>query len=160
MTEITWSVAQAGLQLGLERPTGPPQAGSGLPVPLHFRNGGGYPLRLYWVDSEPFRGLQSILMLWLTLPGAGVSVPATLPQLQPHGYVVTEADFLLVPAGQTAIRRQTLWIPASYDQHDFARQGITVGWIYENTITAWPGGVLTLDGPTRTLFGGGPIPYI
>jgi hypothetical protein len=37
---------------------------------------------------------------------------------------------------------------------------VSVRWTYENSIQRWQGGQMTLDGPTKSLFDGGDIPYI
>lgn len=139
-----------GLQIQAVAP-GPVSAGGELTLTLHFRNTGPELRRIYLVQSEPFRAMQSTLYLDR---GDG-GLPIMQPEPRPHGYVVTEADFHAIDPGATASFTQTLSVPA-----DLAPGAHAVRWVYRNEIERWKGGVQTLDGPTRALFGGERIPGI
>jgi hypothetical protein len=146
-----WSPVVDGLQIQAVAPTGPAAPGSELTITLMFRNTGAEPRRIYLVNSEPFRAMQSTFFLGLPTPG-GLSMQ---PEPRPHGIVVTEADFHELAPGESRSFTQTLRLPA-----DLAPGTISVRWQYSNQVDRWEGGVQTLDGPTKELFGGGPIPGI
>lgn len=90
------------------------------------------------------------------------------PEPRPHGYVVTEKDFHLLGPGEEKTFKQSLYVAQFAPQgrsvepiKGFEQGGaFRVRWTYENSITEWKGGAVTLDGPTQSLFGGGPIPHI
>ncbi len=148
-----WVDAGGGLSLKLELPAGPLRVGDSLTLRLHFRNDGAAPMRIYIIGSEPFRAMQSSLYVL----AADGSVLAFQPEPRPHGYVVSETDFPEIAAGATKVVEQTL----SLDPRVLAgKSGLRVRWSYANDIERWQGGLQTLDGPTRGLFGGGPIPGI
>ena len=149
-----WVDAGGGLSLRLELPAGPYHIGDRLTARLHLRNDGATPLRVYMLGAEAFRAQQSDFQLF----AADGRVLDRQPDLRPHGVVVTEADFPEVGPGTTRIVEQTLELsPGVLD----GQAGVLrLRWRYANSITAWKGGAQTLDGPTRSLFGGGPIPGI
>lgn len=131
---------------------------------LHFRNVGQEPVRVYLPNGESFRA--NISTLFFT---PEVGRPLFVPEPHPHGYVVTEADFHLLAPGE----RRTFTQPFTIDPfvpgpglqsrrlEGFAPgRPVRVRWTYENAIRRWPGGAQTLDGPTKTLFGGLDIPHI
>lgn len=150
-----WSAAVGGLQIRLTGPTERPVPRHELQAGLGFRNVGTEPLRLYWLYSEPFRAMQSTLRL-TAQPGARFLTVG--PEPRPHGYIVTEKDFVLLAPGEEWQTTQDLWLPEFVVVKP--EETLVLGWTYENEITSWPGGIPTFDGPTRELFGGGPIPHI
>jgi hypothetical protein len=120
---------------------------------LHFRNTGSAPVRIYMLEPEVFRSFQSSLFVH-DAAGKLVGAPPVSP---PHGYLPRESDFPLIAPGETRTFTQTL----ALDDAALAPGGsFTVEWTYSNTIAEWKGGAETLDGTTKPLFGGGPIPYI
>lgn len=150
MREHGWSEVVEGLQIRAELPPGPHHAGDSLLVTLHFRNVGSEPRRIYLLQSEPFRAMQSSFSL---LRGEGP--PDIQPEPRPHGVVVGEHDFPELPAKGARSFTQTLVLP-----RDLSPGPLGVEWTYENRIERWQGGVQTLDGPTQALFGGERIPGI
>ncbi|MBI4705683.1 MAG: hypothetical protein HY744_31715 [Deltaproteobacteria bacterium] len=132
---------------------------------LHFRNVGRDPLRFYLPRSEPFRANISTL----SFTPEGNARPLVVPEPRPHGYEVTEADFHLLAPGEERVFAQPFtldqFVPGP-GQGTERRAGfepgtvVRVRWVYENEIRRWEGRRLTLDGPTRELFGGGDIPWI
>lgn len=138
-------------------------------VPMHtarlrFRNVSSEPVRFYLPRPEAFRATISSLTL---VPRQGH--PMFEPEPQPHGYVVTEDDFHLLAPGEARefTQRFTLdpFLPGPGNKTARRRgfepgREVEVGWVYENSITRWAGGALTLDGPTKQLFDGGDIPHI
>lgn len=130
----------SGLSIGLE-------LDGGAPARLHFRNAGSEPIRIYFLAPEVFRSFQSSLRV----RDASGKVVGFTDASPPHGYLPQESDFPLIAPGATTTFTQK--VPAM-------SAGGTVEWTYSNSITEWKGGAQTLDGPTRPLFGGGPIPHI
>jgi hypothetical protein len=131
-------------------------------VTLHFRNAGKDPLRLY-LPEQAFRA--NISTLTFTAGGHAFSEP----EPRPHGYVVTEADFPLLTPGEEKTFDQSFTLDPmapGAGTGTVRRQGfgdgasVRVSWTYENALTRWEGGRPTLDGPTRTVFGGQDIPYL
>lgn len=153
-TAPKWVDAGGGLAVRLEPPAAPVAVGDSVELRLHFRNDGRAPLRVYLVQSEVFRALQSDVQVF----AADGEFLDAQPEPHPHGYVVSERDFPAIAPGETQVHSQTLRLTGSR----FAGQTgpLRLRWTYRNSIDAWKGGVQTLDGPTRTLFGGGPIPGI
>jgi hypothetical protein len=149
-----WVDAGGGLSLRLELPAGPYHMGDRLAARLHFRNDGATPLRVYLIGGEAFRAQQSDFQLF----AADGRVLDRQPDLHPHGYVVTEADFPEIGPNTTTVVEQTLDL--SPGVLDGQAGTLRLRWRYANSIAAWKGGAQTLDGPTRSLFGGGPIPGI
>jgi len=121
---------------------------------LKFSNESQNPVRIYLVESEVFRALQSMFRVVRASDGAPVDLQ---PSPHPHGYVVDESDFHLIPAGKSFSATQTLYLDPTRFK---AGEKYRVTWIYENKGKKWPDGIMTLDGPTKALFGGGEIPYI
>jgi hypothetical protein len=145
-----WSPIVDDLQIQAVVPPGPASPGAALPITLTFRNTGSTLRRIYLLQSEPFRAMQSTF--FLELPAAG---PSMQPEPRPHGIVVTEADFHELPPGGTRSFTPTLQLPA-----DLAPGTLWVRWQYSNRVDQWKGGIQTLDGPTKELFGGQRIPGI
>lgn len=168
-TTSPW-VQASGLEVQLELPKTPASASAGGPfspvlATLRFRNASPQPLRFYLITSEPFRSFQSLL----TVHAEGSSAMITsAPQPRPHGYVVTEKDFHLLAPGEERSFTQSIYIARMGSDRlsagplpGFERGGaFRVRWRYENSVTQWEGGVPTLDGPTKTIFEGKPIPHI
>ena len=129
---------------------------------LHFRNRSTEPLRFYLPRPDMFRGSISTLVFW---PESGAALSE--PEPQPHGYVVTEEDFPLLAPGESRSFPQKFTIDPVSPGGDSERapgfdagSSVTVRWAYQNRIERWAGGQLTLDGPTKSLFGGERIPHI
>jgi hypothetical protein len=168
-TTSSWAHA-SGLEVQLEMPAKPVSGVSGdrpLPVAttLRFRNASSQPLRFYLIESEPFRSFQSRLAVFE--PGGGDFLTMQ-PEPRPHGYVVTEKDFHLLAPGEAKTFKQSLYVArvapggrSVVPLTGFERGGtFRVRWTYQNSVTQWKGGAMTLDGTTKQLFGGGPIPHI
>ncbi|HZF49419.1 MAG TPA: hypothetical protein VE093_12260 [Polyangiaceae bacterium] len=168
-TTSSWVQAN-GLEVQLEMPAKPVSGVSGgrpspVAVTLRFRNASQQPLRFYLIEGEPFRSFQSLLLVYEQ--GSGKLVTAQ-PDPRPHGYVVTEKDFHLLAPGEEKTFTQSLYVarvarggPSVEPLEGFEKGGaFRVRWKYENSVTQWKGGAMTLDGPTQSLFGGGPIPHI
>ena len=145
-----WSEISDDLQIQALVP-GPAVPGGTLTLTLRMRNTGPQMRRVYMLRSEPFRAMQSTLRLDRGAAGP----PEIQPHPRPHGYVVTEDDFHAIEPGQIRTFDQTLRIPG-----DLPPGTYPVRWTYGNRIERWEGGVQTLDGPTRPLFGGERIPGI
>ena len=142
-TEAAWSPEVDGLSLRLELPTAHP--GETIQATLKMRNSGKTTRRVYMIQNEVFRSFQSSLLL-----------PKQLLEVSPpHGIVITEADFPEIPAGGEVSFTQSLAVPSSTSIGEHP-----VTWEYENKIEQWKGGAQTLDGATKSLFGGGKIPGI
>lgn len=146
-----WSPVVDDLQIRAIAPSTPATPGSTVTVTLELRNTGTELRRIYLLESEPFRAMQSTFFLALPEP----TELSMQPEPRPHGIVVDEGDFHELPPGQTQRFTQSLRLP-----DDVAPGTLAVRWQYENHVTEWKGGVQTLDGPTKALFGGGPIPGI
>ena len=133
---------------------------------LAFHNVSPDPLRVYLPEGEAFRANISTLFFASTVDR---NASFAEPEPRPHGYAVTEADFHLIAPGETVrfTQRFTLdpFAPGPGLRAE-RRPGFPPGsaavvrWTYQNSIRSWPGGVATLDGPTRALFDGGEIPGI
>jgi hypothetical protein len=128
---------------------------------LRFKNASSHPIRIYMPSSEPFRAGISTLYIM----GARGSI--AVPEPRGHGYVVTEVDFPLLAPGETRTFEQPFSLDELADGGRFERvkgfepgTAVRVSWTYENTITRWKAGIQTVDGPTKEVFGGGPIPHI
>jgi hypothetical protein len=128
---------------------------------LHFKNVSSHPLRVYMPNSEPFRA--SISTIYILAGNASLVVP----EPHPHGYVVTEVDFPLLAPGEEKTYEQTFSLErlargsgtVTEREKGFEAGGhATVSWTYENEVTRWQGGIQTLDGLTKNLFGGKDIP--
>ena len=151
---VRWGEPVGGLCCGLEVPRPRPHVGERVRLGLHFRNVGSEPLRIYLLAAERFRSFQSTLDVCSATTGEPACPPRPSP---PHGYVVSESDFHLIPQGQTLRFEQGLGLDARALQPGLEYR---LDWTYENRIVEWPGGITTLDGPTRALFGGKRIPHI
>jgi hypothetical protein len=146
-----WSEAKSGLRVQME-PAAPIQAGTtSLRFTLRFHNAGAQDLRIYFLRNPVFRFHSTI---YLT-DAAGASLIRPQPA-RPHGIVVTEDEFHLIRPGQALAFEQTVVT----DRPLQAGLRYSATWVYENRVRAWPGGTMTLDGPTRPLFGGQDIPHI
>jgi len=120
---------------------------------LVFKNISKYPLRIYWVETEFFRSFQSYF--YLLINGKSKYLGDVSP---PHGYIVTEKDFHLIDSNDEIVFKQNLSINETKIETD--SKEIYLQWVYENNISKWEGGITTLDGPTKKIFGGKEIPYI
>jgi len=138
----TWTAPSQGLRIQLELPASAP-AGA-VQARLSFRNETSRPMRLLFVRPEVFRLFNSTFRVW-----DHDKVVSLQPDPHPHGYLLDENDFLLLPAGGTRTVTQSLQLPnpGSFE----------VEWMYENKQRSFPGGIQTLDGPTRPLFGGSDV---
>jgi hypothetical protein len=153
MHDTTWSEDENGLSIKLELPDDL-VANTDLPAKLQFRNNTDEPIRIYLVTADAFRGHQSVFSIASTSTGEVVSFQ---PEPRPHGIVVGEQDFPLLPPRSTTAFEQTL----SLRGDAFSKGGgYTITWTYSNAINKWEGGKQTLDGPTVELFGGERIPHI
>lgn len=131
---------------------------------LRLRNATSEPLRIYMPRPDAFRfGISSVVFT----PKEGS--PLLVPEPRPHGYMIGEDDFILLAPREERVVTQSFTIdPMSPGRgvETARRPGfekgkvIAVRWTYENAMTAWPGGAQTLDGVTKPLFGGGPIPHL
>jgi len=120
---------------------------------LVFKNISKYPLRIYLVETEFFRSFQSYF--YLLFNGKSKHISNISP---PHGYIVTEEDFHLIDSNSEIVFKHTFSIDETKIETD--SNEIYLNWVYENIISKWEGGITTLDGPTKKLFGGKEIPYI
>jgi hypothetical protein len=141
----SWSVASAdpvaesgGLRIKLDVPAA--RAGK-LAATLSFENRSKKPIRILLVKPEVFRLFNSSLRVW-----KGKDVVSLSPEPHPHGHMLDEDDFALIPAGETRTFTQSLSIK---DRGDYE-----VEWMYANKARKFAGGVQTLDGVTKPLFGG------
>lgn len=122
---------------------------------MYFRNDSTAPLRIYLLRSEPFRYPQSTLTV--RHPGSVPRPGASQPSPRPHGIVVREDDFHLIAPGAEQRFTQTVVLTKS----ETAKGGPhEIEWSYQNEVEQWKGGVKTMDGPTKELFGGKRIPHI
>jgi hypothetical protein len=130
---------------------------------LRFHNVSQAPVRFYLPRAEAFRaGLSTLLFQ------AGDHLFAE-PDPQPHGIVIEEDDFPLLAPGEAKSFEQSFTLDPMQPgpgTRTARRPGfedgktVRVSWTYQNEIVRWAGGQLTLDGPTKTLFGGKDIPFI
>ena len=139
---------QGGLRFTLE-PVPPAQVRGTLTATLVVHNPGAEERRLY-TPPEPFRFPMHDVALW-----SADDKRQGGPDGHPHGIVIGEEHFLVVRPGGEVRLTGTVPLPP----------GVVAGrylltWTVKNDLTQWKGGAMTLDGPTRTLFGGGPIPGI
>jgi hypothetical protein len=141
-----WTNAGGGLELALEGPSAPLEPGAWVELTLHFRNASGEPLRVYLLP-EPFRANLCTLFVMRS------SGPGFFPPPRPHGHMPTEEDFPLIAPGATLDATQSFEVPRAGDE-------VEVHWEYGNRVTSVAGGVQTLDGVTKPLFGGRPIPHL
>jgi hypothetical protein len=142
-TNAVWSSVVDDLQGRIEVPEAKP--GETIDVKLWFKNTGAQPRRIYLIQNSFFRSFQSTLTLPKQMP----------PISPPHGYVVTEKDFPEIKAGEEVSFAQ----PYTVEQNTPPGEHLLT-WEYSNKIDEWKGGAQTLDGPTKSLFGGGKIPGI
>jgi hypothetical protein len=139
-----------GLRISLEVPAAvtrqPTTRGAqAITATLHFENRATKPIRILLVGPEPFRLFNSSMRVWL-----GSQVVSLQPEPHPHGYLISEKDFFVIPPGASKTFPQTLYV-----QDRFNSPGTyEVEWMYENKQRKFPGGVNTLDGVTKPLFGG------
>lgn len=126
---------------------------------LVFRNTSTKPIRVF-MPPEPFRANISSIVL-----AASGSEPVFEPPPRPHGYRVSEKDFhSIAPLGELRFQQRFTIDPFGRGTTTVRRRGfedgalVDIHWTYENTTTTWPGGANTLDGTTKPLFGGEPVP--
>lgn len=146
-----WSATVDGLRIRIDPPRASARAGETLTMALTVDNTGDRPRRIYMLGPEVFRAMISDLRV-LAPDG---TVAMSQPEPHPHGYLPTEADFPLIAAGTQQKFTQSLQLDPA-----LAPGTITIVWEYENEVTRMPGGLQTLDGITKPLFGGGDIPDI
>ena len=147
-----WSQPVDGIRIRLAAPSGTAKPGATIKLSLVVENTGDAPRRIYMLGPEVFRATMSDL--WL-LGADGTPIGMSQPEPHPHGYLPTEDDFPEIAAHASKTFEQSLAIDPA------APAGpATVSWKYENRVTQWEGGLQTLDGPTKPLFGGKPIPGI
>ena len=121
---------------------------------LKFKNTGKKDIRIYMIENEAFRAGQSTLFI---IEKNTEKLMDMSPSPRPHGYIVTEKDFHLLKPGEEISFEQTIKI----DEAKIKDPGeYILKWTYENDTVKWPGGIKTLDGLTKKLFGGGNIPDI
>jgi hypothetical protein len=143
-----------GVQFAITREASSVPPGRDIVFTLRFSNQSDRPVRIYLVRNERFRFGQSNFAVHRAADGTPV---ATQPAPQAHGYIVSEEDFHLIAPGETFSDRQTLEVSSERLE---AGEAYIVTWAYENRITRWPGGVRTVDGPTKPLFDGKEIPFV
>jgi hypothetical protein len=112
---------------------------------LHFENRATKPIRILLVGPEMFRLFNSSLRVW-----QGNQVVSLQPEPHPHGYLISEKDFFVIAPGESKAFPQTLYVKDRFNMPGMYE----VEWMYENTQRKFPGGVQTLDGVTKPLFGG------
>jgi hypothetical protein len=127
-----------------------------------LRNVSDAPLRVLWIRPEPVRaGTSSFLV---SVPEGR---PLFVPEPRPHGYLIGEDDFVLLAPGQRFEAEQSFSIdpmqPGAGTQTArlpgfVAGAAAKISWTFQNATTRFPGGIQTLDGPTKPLFGGGDVP--
>ena len=125
----------------------------GFEIELVFKNISKNPIRIYWIETEFFRSFQSYF--YLLADGKFNFLTDISP---PHGYVVSEDDFHLIDPNKEIIFKQTLSIDKPKIESSLNKTQLK--WTYENNISKWEGGKMTVDGPTKKLFNGDKIPYI
>lgn len=125
--------------------------GDRVELTLNIHNDGKLPRRVY-ILPEHFR--SPFHFLWLA-DASGRQV-ATMPPSPPHGLEVTEAHFPEIAPGSTLTVQGNFDLPANIPAGSYR-----MGWRMRNMLVhAMPGGIQTLDGVTKPLFGGGEIPGI
>ena len=147
-----WSDPVDGIRIRLDPPRPSAKPGESLTMTLVVHNTSDKPRRIYMLGPEVFRSTLSDF--WL-VGDDGKLIGPPQPEPHPHGYLPTEADFPLIAAGAEQRFQQTLAIP-----QDAPRGTATVRWRMSNRVKRMEGGLQTLDGPTKPLFGGGDIPDI
>ena len=154
MSNFNWSTPKNGLQVYLELPKINYKAGDSITFKLHFKNVSNQNIRIYLINSEVFRTGQSTIYI---IEKESKELVMLVPDPHPHGIVVDETDFHLIEPNKGIVFEQTTLLTES----KFKNGGqFIVRWLYSNDIKRWPGGIMTLDGPTKKLFGGKDIPFI
>jgi len=133
-------------------------------IELTFKNVSASPLRIFLPNAESFRANISTVVLFSDAGGA-----LGIPEPHPHGYVISEADFFLLAPGEERVVNQPFTLDPMLPGPGTAtrrRPGfesgttVNVRWTYENAGDTWPGGANTMEGVTKPLFGGKPVPHI
>ncbi len=137
---LAWSTPVDGVRNGLAVVDMQPGL---IRLRLGFANQVDRPKRLYFLNNAFFRSFQSY---FLGVDKNGATVLLTPPS-PGHGYRVSEKDFLLLQPGEPVCVNQDLRL-SERDPVALTR----LAWIYRNDIARWPGGIQTMDGPTRVLF--------
>lgn len=154
MNLTKWSKSVNGLQISMDIANETHHIGDSIPIILHFKNIRNKNIRIYLINSEIFRYGQSTISILSKKDRNLISIQ---PEPHPHGYKVTEEDFHLIEPNQELTFDQTIYIMES----KFESGGkFIVQWNYENQVKSWPKNIMTLDGPTKELFGGKAIPFI
>jgi len=149
---LTSTARDDRLEISLTLPAGL-TSGASVPLTLRFRNISSEPVRIYMLP-EAFRALQSLFKVSEADSGKLVFMA---PEPRPHGIVVDEKDFPLIPPGEELTFTQSL---ALADSRLGDGGSFVLRWTYQNKVESWSGGAETLDGTTKPLFGGGLIPHI
>jgi hypothetical protein len=147
-----WSATVDGIRIRVDPPAPSARAGETVMMALTVDNTSDRPRRIYMLGPEIFRAMLSDLRV---LGSDGKPTGLSQPEPHPHGYLPDESDFPLIAPGTQAKFTQSLLLDPALPPGR-----ITVVWEYENEVTSMPGGLQTLDGITKPLFGGGPIPDI
>jgi hypothetical protein len=148
-----WSPINSGLQIKIELPEYNLIANETAELLLFFKNSSKEFIRIYLINSEPFRFGQSTFYLY----NKQKQLITMQPTPRPHGITITDRDFHLIEPGGH--------IEFSQHLHLNGLEPVELGeyllkWDYENKLKSWAGGVKTLDGITLKLFKGRDIPYI
>jgi hypothetical protein len=139
-------VAEAGgLRIKLELPAVVANSPRSIAATLSFENRSKKPIRILLVKPEVFRLFNSSLRVW-----NGKAMVSLQPEPHPHGHMLDEDDFAVIPAGETKTFAQTLYLKDRFT----APGDYEVEWTYENKARKFAGGAQTLDGVTKPLFGG------
>lgn len=150
---VVWSAPVDGLSIAVEVPGNRLPAEKSVHLRLGFRNVTDQPIRIYLVQGDFFRSFQC--SFFLQTPNGKGWLGHISP---PHGYVVTESDFPLIPPKGESWFDHSLGYDRAQIKGFEAQTGLI--WTYSNEVEQWAGGVQTMDGPTQALFGGGKIPFI
>jgi hypothetical protein len=139
-----WSEIQGGLRVRLEVPS-PVTPAESVVTKVHVENTTAAPIRILHVRPEPFRLFTSSLRVW-----ASGKVVSLQPDPHPHGYLLTEEDFIVIPPNAATSYDQTLYLSDALAQPGT----FEVELMFENKTKQFPGGANTLDGVTKPLFEG------
>lgn len=113
-------------------------------IRLAFANVSEAPLRLHLPRAEDFRMGISTVMLH-----ADGGAPIMIPEPHPHGYVITEDDFVLLAPGQEHVATQSFTLDSmqpgggnrtAHEPGYETGRTASVRWTYESDVDAWPGG--------------------
>ena len=111
-------------------------------IQIYFYNDSNMPLRIYFIDHPVFRGIHNIFFI----KGKFFNPSKPTP---PHGYQVDYDDFHLIPPKGKKFFTQTFYKNEFQDLLVNTKYNLT--WEYENDVSDWKGGYMTLDGPVKPL---------